>query len=217
VSPVWSTFGAEEHLEAELAAQNLSSSEFHAVDLRAPIDIDARIAETPAETTTKGMFFEPLARSARKLGVACEPRYVPFRDYPLRDFMRLVSDYGRARYPDVTLREALRRAGWEAFPALMSSVAGRVTFAFAGRDVQAALRLAPQGYKHCLSQCSVSTRVCTSGQVVLELRDVWNFPECYQVGVIEGGCRAFGAEPRIRARVRSHSSIDLLVRWDPPR
>jgi uncharacterized protein (TIGR02265 family) len=216
VSPARSTSAAEEHLEAELSAQNLSSSAFDEFDPQAPIDIDARIADTPPAATAKGMFFETLAKSARKFGVACEPRYVPFRDYPLRDFMRLLADYGRARYPSHSIREAMRRAGWEAFPALMSSVAGRVLYAFAGHDVQAALRLAPQAYKHSLSHCSVTARVCTSGQAVLELRDVWNFPECYQVGVIEGGCRAYGTAPRVRVRIHSHSSVDLLVRWNAP-
>ncbi len=203
----------ERRLDAELSAQGLSVSDFRPVDFAAPIDLEARIAETPETATAKGMFFEPLARSGRQWAIPCEARYVPFRDYPLRDYMRLLVAYGGKRYPDVPIREAMRRIGWEAFPALMSSVAGRVLYTFAGRDVRAALRLAPEAYKHSIKPGSVTMRVNTPSQVVLEYRDVWNLAECYQVGVIEGGCRAFGAEARISLRVHSSASIDMLVRW----
>jgi uncharacterized protein (TIGR02265 family) len=213
VSPARSAPIDEERLDAELTLNQLSAADFAEVDLLGAIDTEARIAATPLAATTKGMFCEQLARSARKVGVACEARYVPFRDYPLRGFMQLLSDYARVRYPRIPSREAFRRVGWEAFSTLMNSVAGRVIFAFARGDVQGALRMAPEGYKHSLSHCSVSLRFSSSRQVVLAMRDVWNFPECYQVGVIEGGCRAFGADPRIRTRVLSDSEVDMLIRW----
>ena len=203
----------QRRLDDELSAQGLNASDFRAVDFAAPMDVEARIAETPATATTKGMFFEPLARSGRQWAIPCEARYVPFRDYPLRDHMRLIVAYGRKRFPDLPAREAMRRVGWEAFPALMSSVAGRVLYTFAGRDVRAALRLAPDAYKHSIKPGSVISRLNTPSQVVLEYRDVWNLAECYQVGVVEGGCRAFGAEARILVRVHSSANIDMLIRW----
>lgn len=203
----------EARLDAELRAAGLSSADFREPDLRAPLDVAGLIAAVPTQCTAKGMFFEQLARSARKHGVACEARYVAFRDYPLGAYMRLMADYGAARHPGVPVREALRRVGWEAFPTLMSSVAGRVIFAFAGRDVRSALRLAPDAYKHSLSHSSVRSLLNTAGQAVLEYRDVWNFPDSYHVGAIEGGCRAFGSEPRVRLCVRSATSVDMLIRW----
>jgi uncharacterized protein (TIGR02265 family) len=213
VPPAWPASAAEERLDAELADYQLSAGDFRAIDDRSPIDVEARIAETPLTATAKGMFFEQFARAARKSGRPCEARYVPFRDYSLRDFMRLLADYTRERFPGVPLREGFRRAGWEAYSALMNSVVGRVLFTFAQGNAQAALRLAPQAYKYSLSECSVTARVSTSEQMVLEFRSVWNFPECYQVGAIEGGCRAFGAAPRIRTRVLSPSDVDMLIRW----
>lgn len=213
VSPAWSVSAIEERLDLELAEHQLRSSDFRETDFRSPIDVEGRILDTPIAATAKGMFFEQLARSARKSGLACEARYVPFRDYSLRDFMRLLANYADKRFPDVPPREGMRRVGWEAYAALMNSVAGRVLFTFARGDAQAALRLAPQAYKYSLSDCSVTTRLSTSEQMVLEFRDVWNFPECYQVGAIEGGCRAFGAAPRIRTRVLSPCNVDMLIRW----
>jgi uncharacterized protein (TIGR02265 family) len=203
----------EERLNAELATHEVSASEFAEVDLQAPLDVEARIDATPLTATVKGMFIEPLARSARQSGIACEPRYLAFREYPLRDFMRLLASCARTRHPGVPTRQAFRRLGRDAFPALTSSVAGRVIFTFAHGDARGALRLAPEGYKLSLSHCSVRTRLSTREQVVLELRDVWNFPECYHVGVVEGGCMAFGPQPRIRTRVLSPCSVDMLIRW----
>jgi uncharacterized protein (TIGR02265 family) len=200
-------------LDAELVAAGLDPGSFHEPDFRAPLDVAGMIAEVPAQNTTKGMFFEQLARAARQFGLDGDARYVAFRDYPLRDFMRLIADYGSVRFPGLPVREALRRVGWEAFPTLMSSVAGRVLFAFAGHEVRSALRLAPDAYKHSLSHCSVRSRLNGARQAVLEYRDVWNFPDCYQVGAIEGGCRAFGATPTVRVCAHGRASVDMLIRW----
>ena len=203
----------DEHLDAELAAHHIPAAEFRGVDYRAPLDVEARVAAVPAAATAKGMFFEPLAQAVRPHGVACEPRYVAFRDYPLRDFMRLLASCASVHHRALPTREAMRQLGREAFSTLMGSVAGRVIFTFALGDARSALRLAPEGYKLSLSHCTARTRLNAPEQVVLELRDVWNFPECYQVGVIEGGCMAFGPPPRIRTRVLSACDVDLLIRW----
>jgi hypothetical protein len=49
--------------------------------------------------------------------------------------------------------------------------------------------------------------------VLLEYRNIWNFPESYQVGAVEGACRAFDQEPRVLMRVHSECDLDLLIRW----
>jgi uncharacterized protein (TIGR02265 family) len=202
-----------EQLDAELAAHGDRAADFLPVDTEQALDIEGRIAATPLEKRTKGMFFEKLAREARQAGVAGEARYKSFRDYPLRDFMRLLADYAPARYPGVPVREAFRQAGGEAFSTLMNSIAGRALLVLARSDLRAALRLAPEAYKYNLSHCTVQLRFEGSRQAVLEFRDVWNFPECYHVGIIEGLCRAFGVEGRVRTRVHSACDVDLLVRW----
>src|SRR5688572_13951778 len=159
------------------------------------------------------MYFEQVARAARPLGVPCESRYVAFRDYPLSDLMRLLAGAAKACYPGRPTREALHLMGRDAFGTLMSSVAGRVMFTFALGDAHSALRLAPQAYKASVSHCSVRVPVCTPEQVVLELRNLWNFPECYQVGVLEAGSAAFGPLPHLKTRVLSACDVDVLVRW----
>jgi uncharacterized protein (TIGR02265 family) len=159
------------------------------------------------------MFLEKLAREVCPADASSEARYASFTDYPLRDFMRLLADYAPAHYPGMPLRQAFRQAGNEAFSTLMSSVAGRALLVMARSDLRSALRLAPEAYKHNLSHCSVTLSLEASRQAILEFRDVWNFPECYHVGIIEGLCQAFGAEGRVRTHVRSACVVDMLVRW----
>lgn len=204
---------SDEQLDAELATLGANAAEFLPVDTRASLDVEARIADTPVEKRTKGIFLEKLARAAQDVGAAGQTRYRSFEDYPLRDFMRLLADYAPVRYPGVPIREAFRQAGIEAFSTLMSSVAGRALLVLARSDIRSALRLAPEAYKHNLSDCSVRLSLDASRQAILEFRDVWNFPECYHVGIIEGVCRTFGAQGRIRTRVRSACDVDLLIRW----
>jgi uncharacterized protein (TIGR02265 family) len=204
---------SDEQLDAELVAHGRSAADFLPVDTEAALDVEGRIAATPLEKRTKGMFLEKLAREARQVGVAGEARYKSFRDYPLRDFMRLLADYAPTRYPGVPVREAFRQAGGEAFSTLMGSVAGRALLVLARSDIRSALRLTPEGYKYNLSHCTVQLSLEASRQVILEFRDVWNFPECCHVGIIEGLCRAFHVEGRVRTRVHSACDVDLLVRW----
>jgi uncharacterized protein (TIGR02265 family) len=203
----------DEPLDAELAAHGVNAAEFLPLATEQALDAEARIAETPLEKRTKGLFLEKLAREARQLGAGGEASYQSFKDYPLRDFMRLLADYAPIRYPGVPLREAFRQAGIEAFSTLMSSVAGRALLVLARSDIRSALRLAPEAYKHNLSDCSVRLSHEAPRQAILEFRDVWNFPDCYHVGIIEGVCRTFGAEGRIRTRVRSACDVDMLIRW----
>ncbi len=204
---------SQPQLDLELKAHGIEVADFRPFDANSPIDVAGRVRATPAAATTKGMFFENLAKLARKLGVECEARYVPFRDYPMREHMQLMARYSAARYPSLTLREGLRRVGWEAFPTLMSSVAGRVLFTFASKDFGRALRLAPDAYKHSVSPGTVATRLNGARQALLEYRNIWNFAECYQLGAVEGACRAFEQEPRVLMRMHSDCDLDLLIRW----
>src|SRR5690349_5754886 len=99
VSSSAASIAEEERLDAELRAAGIAPADFREPDLRAPLDVALVIDAVPPHHTAKGMFFEQLAPMARRYGVSCDGRYVTFRDYPLRDYMRLIADYGAARYP----------------------------------------------------------------------------------------------------------------------
>jgi len=127
--------------------------------------------------------------------------------------MELLSAYAKMRYPRLAAREALRRIGWDVFPTLIDSIAGKVMFAVAGTDLNLALNLTPNGYRHSIYPGEVRVRLNSSHQVVLEFREIHNFVDCYQVGTMEGGCRAYRKNEHITIRQYSEVDLDMLIRW----
>jgi uncharacterized protein (TIGR02265 family) len=203
----------ENELDAELTRQGFVRSQFSPPDFGRDLDVEALRAAAPRNAMVKGMYFETLARAARGLNLRCGSHYVAFRDYPMAEYTDLLVRYSRARHGALPLREALRRAGWEAFPAMMTSIAGRVIFAVAGRDIEAALKLVPKAYEHSIKPGRVRAAFVSSHQAVLEFRDIWNFADSYQVGVLEGGCFEYQKLTKVELDVHSPSSVDMLVRW----
>ncbi len=178
-------------------------------------DLQDRIARTPADWRVKGMYFTPILQMLKDHGltVAEERPYVSFRDYPLRDFMRLKLEAAQALHPRVDPKNGLRLLGQVAFPTLMSSTVGRVIFAVAGRSWSTALQLVQQAYN-----VSVSGRVdlvdCSEQSARVRMRDVWNFPDCYHVGVFEGAMRAYKIEGQVVVQLHDRPcDVDLQLSW----
>lgn len=174
------------------------------------------IAETPATATVKGMYPAALLRSLDGLPVQNlgSSRYVPFKDYPLRDYMGLLMEGARLLHPDKSPREGLRHLGKDVYPTLAKSTVGRVIFSIAGKNWLPALKLAPRAYGISLSPAKVTLCDVRDNSARLELRDVWNFGDTYQVGVFEGAMQTFGVEGSVRARrLKRRCDVDLLMEW----
>jgi uncharacterized protein (TIGR02265 family) len=120
-------------------------------------------------------------------------------------------------YPDQPVREALRRLGRLAVPSLAQSIIGGVLLGTIGRNWEMALKLVSKGYEVSLSPGSARISQLGKGHAVLELRDVWNFGDSYQVGVVEGlmnWCDIAGtAQPVLLSR----GSVDLTLSWSHER
>ena len=110
--------------------------------------MDERVRLVPPTATVKGMFLErPIAEAQRLCGRRPVPgEYVPFRDYPITEHIRVLAACAAAAWPDVPLREGIRRLGRGAFLTFLESLAGRVVFAAAGRNFDAALGLTTRAY-----------------------------------------------------------------------
>jgi uncharacterized protein (TIGR02265 family) len=187
---------------------------FHAPDFSAPLDAEKRIAMAPDDGWVRGMFFhDPIALAREKAGRAPGlERYVGFKAYPLRDYLRVLVGCAELAHPQVPLREGLRRLGHLAYPAFVASTVGRVLFSVAG-DWITALRLASQAYRVAVDPGRVSIRDEAPGVAIVELRRMWSFAEAYQVGVFEGAMQAFGKTGDVRIRVISTSEVDLRLAW----
>lgn len=174
------------------------------------------IAATPSHATVKGMYIDSFLQSIVRKGIArpTDRRFVSFKDYPLREFQELLLHTTAALYPSHAPREGLRLIGRMAYPTLAESTVGRILFAIAGRDWQAALPLSRRAYEISLKPGRAELRDVTETSATMCLRDVWNFADSYQVGVYEGAMECYLVNGTVEARRGSRiCDVDLLMRW----
>lgn len=195
-----------------------SSADFHEVDWDAPIDLQAHLQATPAELSIKGMSFNAVLDAVERQGrQPLDMQRVPgFRDQPLRDLIELLVRATAVAYPDVSARRALRAIGRDHFRGLLDNMIFRVIFAGVGGTlgVDRAIRLAPKAYNVAAAHERVAVLEHGEGRVVLSYDEVWTFPECFQVGLIEGALEVLGATPRgVRVRRRGYAAADLEISW----
>ncbi len=179
-------------------------------------ELEAQIEATPSHARIKGMYVRTFLTmlEQRRLPAPTTERYMVFKDYPLRDYMRMLLDACPAVYPDCSLREALKRQGRLVYPTLASSTVGKVIFAMAGSDWNAALPLASRGWEISLTPGSATLVDRTKTSAVLALRDIYNFPDTLQVGIIEGAMELFHVEGTVVAEPKGRiCDVDLRINW----
>jgi uncharacterized protein (TIGR02265 family) len=173
---------------------------FHELDANAPIHPTTLIAAAPANATIKGMFFLQLVERARKAGVeVSSTRYLGFRDYPVKDWIRLLSDTAAAVHPDLPPRAGMRRIGRDAHVTFLASTIGKVVMSIAARDFDAALARLPKAYAVTGSHSTVTVEESEANRAVLLFKNVYDGIDAYHAGVLEGGATHFGRDVRIRA------------------
>ena len=99
--------------------------------------------------------------------------------------------------------ESLRQLGELAIPTFARSIAGGVTMGIVGRSWELALKCVSRGYELSLKPGSCTVASIGSGQALLQLRNVWNFGDSYQVGVVLGLMKWCRIDGRVSARVLS--------------
>lgn len=187
--------------------------DFHAPDFDEPLDVPARLRATPPEATVKGMFIEaPIAVAFRLSGQRPGRReYIPFKDYPVAEHNQVLVACAMAGYPDVPLREGLRRLGRDALRTFLESLAGRVVFAAAGRNFDAALGLVAKSYGITGPVGTATVTERTPDAAVIQLRRCYNFPDCYHVGVFEAAMDHFREAGEVLIRVLSVCDVDIKM------
>lgn len=186
-------------------------------DLGGPLDLEARRDAAPKDGLVKGMFFQSIVEQVEATGRRWDPgrRYFGFKDYPLREFLDVLAEGAPLAYPDVSPKEAVCRVGRDVYPTFVQSMVGRVLFGMVGEDFAAALSLAGKAYRigQTIGSCEVTE--VDDGRAVVQLRDVWAFPDAYQIGIYEGGLTAFRLEGEVRIRLLSPCDADLEITWRP--
>lgn len=208
---------------APAAASPVGPGEFTAPPFDAPIALEAYVRDCPPEATTLGTFFQYVyaslgVRSRSDIEAACEGlttrRWVAFKQYPLRDFIRLAHNTARLAHSAVSRGEGLRRLGRMAYPAFASTMAGRVVLFAFGDKLEDVLDAGPKSYRLALPRARVTVQRLGERHYAYEMRDTFCFPETYHCGVIEGCIKAYGFEPDVRLRrCGSGTDVDYDVRW----
>lgn len=188
---------------------------FSLPDWQAPLDVAAQIAATPERGVVKGLFFQDIVDAAGTLGPLPEarPRYLPFIDYPTREYMALLVACATRVHPKEPARNGLRRLGRLAYPTLAATLLGRAIFGMAGRDFGTILSLASRAYAASMKPGEASLMDRAAQRGVISLREVWTFPDAYQVGVFEGALIAVGLSGEVKVRVLSPCDVDFEVTW----
>jgi uncharacterized protein (TIGR02265 family) len=189
----------------------------------APISLEAHLEECRPDATTLGTFFQyvynALARcSPEAREAACERlpvrRWIPFKQYPLRDYLPFAYQAARVLHPGVPLGEGLRRVGALSYPSFASTMAGRVVLFAFGERLDDVITAAGKSYRLALPAAQVHQTRVGERHHVFEIRDVPTFLEVFHCGVIEGAIRAHGYEPNVRFRRYSRRSDgDFDIRW----
>lgn len=175
----------------------------------------AHVQRTPADAKINGMYVVGLAKLARQQGLDLPvlERARHFRYYPLAAYMDLLLYCAVNIYPASSVRDALRGLGRSAIPTFATSLVGKVMMKIAERNWELALNGLSRGYHVSLVPGSASVTEFGAGRAVVELRQICNFPDSYQVGVIEGLMLACGIQGRITPRALSPCDADLTIEW----
>jgi uncharacterized protein (TIGR02265 family) len=191
--------------------------DFHEPDALAPLDVEARVRRCQSTDAVKGMFFSAIADEARKRAGKTVGRehYVAFRGYPLREWIEFLPAAARAAHPQLPAREGMRRFGQGAFDVFTSSLAGRVLFSIAGRNIMMAVPLTARAFDVIGSHGSVHVLVNEPGRAVFALRGMWDYIDAWHVGIYEGALRAFGVRGEVRVRNYEHENGDIEVCYEP--
>lgn len=196
---------------------------FKAPDLGRPLDTRKRLDACPPTATVKGVLLRAIVERAARAGVQLEnvdSRYVAFKNYPLHEYIQLLATTAESWRPARPPRETLKELGSLVFPTVKSSLVGKVFFSMFGNSAEegtGALRVIAQAYKLVTNhaRAELLTIDDQAGHAVVRLEDVWSFPDCYHLGILEGAGRAYNPSVTCLVRERSMSAVDIRLEWVP--
>lgn len=191
-------------------------------DFAASLDVEGAIHRCPSAATAKGMFFSRAVELGRRAAPSREheiwkgvsqKRWLPFLDYPLREQMRVLANVAPLRFPDVPLREGLRRIGQTTYGTFSESMAGRVLFGAVGRKVESILALGPKAITLSVSHAEVVAEQTEERCYRIAYRSVYCFLDSFHVGVVEGAIVACRETPDVKVALESPVDGVFEVRW----
>lgn len=157
------------------------------IDWDAPFELSQYVEVVPSGATIKGLFFTDLAKQVQKAGktLRLPEDYAAFKDYPLREYMKVCIDAAQAVHPTTTTRRALGKLGRSVFPTFVGTLSGKVLMGVMGNDLVSIMKVMNKAASMTMNCGQVETVEASPGKAVLRLKDIY-FTDTYQVGVFEG-------------------------------
>jgi uncharacterized protein (TIGR02265 family) len=186
------------------------------------LDFEAYLARVPDDACCKGMFFGDLLNAARTVSSEATAevlrelgsrRYIPFKDYPLREHMTLSSRLVPRLFPTVSTREGMRRLGWLVYPLFKESLIGRVVFGVLGHDLDQVMRVGPRSFELSLTRGRAKAERLGDMHYRYHFEEIYGFLDSYYVGVLEGVFRDHAVPCEVRVALRSPSDGVMDIRW----
>jgi len=179
------------------------------------LDETSCIRAIPADATMTGMFLESAVALARERGHeirAPRARYVAFQRYPLKEHCQILVLVARALYPNVTLREGLRKLGRGAPHVLLQSTLGRVVLGSVEGPI-ATLEAMGRSYALHMRPANLAIERAGDKAAIIRMSEIHNFLDSHNVGVFEGVMKLAKVDATIRIRAYSRTSADFLCEW----
>lgn len=188
--------------------------------LHGDIDEDSLFPDGGKDFLLKGMFFRRVAKVLGRRLDDLIPElerppgragWLPFSDYPQRDYTRLSVAAARMRHPRHSDREALRRLARDDVHVFADSMIGRVMMSVIG-DTRRALAELPTVYDK-VAPGPWGFAASADGDRGLRIT-IANHPGewCYQIGQCEGIAAHYGDRLQTRA-VPNGRGVELHLRW----
>lgn len=188
--------------------------EFHDPPWDAPLDAAREIESIPSSALIRGMFIIPVIQEAKRSGtsVSKRDRYVPFQFYPLREHAQVMVEASAVVFPQLSLRQALRRFGRGAPHAFVSSTLGRVVLQPA-QGVNEVVTALAKGYELNMKPGRVYVDQPRPRVLDVTLEQVYFFADSHHVGAFEGALHFAGTRGKIRVHRIDASITVLRIEW----
>lgn len=189
------------------------------VPLTGDVPLSEVLARVGDDYTRKGFFFRKHVRALGEGFPDLRPKldappalgtYVPFADYPSRDYFRVLDAAARLRFPQLPMAEAHRRFGREELGAFLEFVVARVAWA-SFDDPMAVFVGYTEISRRVMSRPHGHAKKMGERWARVEYTDpVGSVP--YGVGVFEGVVLAFKQHPRVAVSFEG-DRLRYDVRW----
>lgn len=181
----------------------------------AAFDADRLIRLVPDYATMTGHFLSAVAGVAEGRGIrllSARQRYTPFSAYPLREHCELLLETSRKVFPELSLRESLRKLGRGAPQVLLQSVVGRVVFGSVDGPLEV-LRAMATSYMVHMQPGKVEVLPIDATTAVVQASEIHNFLDSHNIGVFEGALRHAGVKGDVRIHAYDRATADMRCTW----